>query len=90
MIIRFIKNLILKYGFGRKSLRERYPNADWQTDDFFTAHRAKTLRLAEIARERTKLKEQLTKAIKWNKERASIYQALRALSVEELNIEVGK
>jgi hypothetical protein len=50
----------------------------------------KNERLAAIARERDALKVQLAKAVKQKKSRASIYQALRALSVEELRVETGK
>jgi hypothetical protein len=50
----------------------------------------KSARLAQIARERDALKEQLAKAIRDKKARQPIYKALRALSVEELNIEAGR
>lgn len=50
----------------------------------------KARRLAQIARERCALKEQLAKAIRDKKARAPIYQALRALSIEELRVEAGK
>lgn len=50
----------------------------------------KARRLAEIARQRDALKDQLAKAIKDKKARAPIYAALRALSIEELRVETGK
>ena len=50
----------------------------------------KNERLAQIARERDALKESLTKAKRDKKAVAPIYVKLRALSVEELNIEAGK
>jgi hypothetical protein len=50
----------------------------------------KARRLASIARERCLLKDKLAVAIRQKKARAPIYQALRALSVEELNVEAGK
>jgi len=50
----------------------------------------KAKRLAQIARERDALKERLAKAIRDKKARSPIYQALRALSVEELKVESGK
>lgn len=50
----------------------------------------KARRLAEIARQRDALKDQLAKAIKAKKARAPIYAALRALSIEELTVETGK
>lgn len=91
-MIRFLKNLILKYGFGGKpeTAHFGYSNNPWGQSDFFSAYKAKTERLAAIARERTALKERLAVAIKQKKARAPIYQALRALSVEELNLEAGK
>jgi len=53
-------------------------------------HAVKARRLAQIARERDALKDQLAKAIKAKKARAPIYAALRALSIEELRVETGK
>lgn len=86
MICSFLHRLIQRYGFRRPT--ETFPaNPDWASDAFFTAHKAKTERLAAIARERDALKDQLAKAIKAKKARAPIYAALRALSIEELNVE---
>ena len=65
-------------------------NWQWQDADFYTEHQRRNERLAAIARERDALKESLKKAVKQKKARAPIYQALRALSVEELNLEAGK
>ena len=47
----------------------------------------KARRLAEIARQRNALKDELVKVIKAKKARAPIYAALRALSIEELKVE---
>ena len=47
----------------------------------------KNRRLAEIARQRNALKDELAKVIKAKKARAPIYAALRALSIEELKVE---
>ena len=47
----------------------------------------KNRRLAEIARERNALKDELAKVIQAKKARAPIYAALRALSIEELKVE---
>jgi hypothetical protein len=47
----------------------------------------KNRRLAEIARERNALKDELAKVIQAKKARAPIYAALRALSIEELKLE---
>jgi hypothetical protein len=47
----------------------------------------KARRLAEIARQRNALKDELAKVIKAKKARAPIYAALRALSIEELKVE---
>ena len=88
-MLAFIKRLFSRYGFHR-SPPACPANPDWADDAFFTAHKAKTERLAAIARERDALKDQLAKAIKAKKARAPIYAALRALSVAELRIEQGK
>lgn len=85
-MIALFRRLIQRYGFHRPT--KTFPaNPDWASDYFFTAHKAKTERLAAIARERDALKDQLAKAIKAKKARAPIYAALRALSIEELNVE---
>ena len=62
----------------------------WAAHGFFTAEKRRNERLAQIARERDALKERLAKAIRDKKARSPIYQALRALSVEELRVETGK
>lgn len=86
-----LRRLIQRYGFFKKSYVSPFVGADgWERHDFFTAHKAKTERLAAIARERNALKEQLAKAIRDKKARAPIYAKLRALSVEELRVEAGK
>lgn len=96
-MIGFFRRLAQRYGFFRSEPvvnwlgKDGLVNvADWHEHDFFTAHKAKTERLAAIARERCALKERLAKAIRDKKARVPIYQALRALSVEELGIERGK
>lgn len=94
-MLSFLRRLIQRYGFFK-----REPDA-WTA--FFRAKeesRAKWLRgqiaisknqrLAAIARERCALKDKLAKAIRDKKARAPIYQALRALSVEEFGIESGR
>jgi hypothetical protein len=81
-----IKRLFSRYGFHRQP--PACPaNPDWADDAFFTAHKAKTEKLAAIARERDALKDELAKVIKAKKARAPIYAALRALSIEELKLE---
>ena len=84
-----IKRLFSRYGFHRQP-PACLANPDWADDSFFTAHKAKTERLAAIARERDALKDELAKVIKAKKARAPIYAALRALSIEELRVETGK
>jgi hypothetical protein len=80
-----LRRLFQRYGFHRQT--QTFPaNPDWASDAFFTAHKAKTERLAAIARERDALKDQLAK-IKAKKARAPIYAKLRALSIEELTVE---
>jgi hypothetical protein len=81
-----IARLFKGYGFHRPT--KTFPaNPDWASDAFFTAHKAKTERLAAIARERDALKDELAKVIKAKKARAPIYAKLRALSIEELTVE---
>lgn len=89
-MISFLRRLIQRYGFFKRDYLPCPANPDWASSDFFTEHRRKNERLAAIARERDALKEQLAKAIRDKKARAPIYQALRALSVEELRVETGK
>ena len=94
-MLNFLRRLIQRYGFFRREPETvfdwlRASDIAWEESSFFTAHKAKTERLAAIARERDALKESLKKAVKQKKARAPIYQALRALSVEELRVEAGK
>lgn len=89
-MIGFLRRLIQRYGFFWRETPTFPADPDWASDAFFTAHKAKAERLVAIARERTALKEKLAKAVRDKKARAPIYQALRALSVEELNIEAGR
>jgi hypothetical protein len=94
IVLAFIRRLFSRYGFGQLSKIQRDIDLrygeGWEHSPFFTAHKAKTERLAAIARERDALKDQLAKAIKAKKARAPIYAALRALSIEELRVETGK
>lgn len=85
-MIALFRRFLQRYGFRRPT--ETFPaNPDWASDAFFTAHKAKTERLAAIARERDALKNQLAKAVRQKKARGHIYTALRALSIEELTVE---
>jgi hypothetical protein len=47
----------------------------------------KNRRLAEIARERNALKDEIAKAMRQKKSTSPMYHALRALKVEELKLE---
>jgi hypothetical protein len=85
-VIAFFKRLFSRYGFHRQPAPQK--RDDWQADPFYRSDKAR--RLAEIARQRDALKDQLAKAIKAKKARAPIYAALRALSIEELRVETGK
>lgn len=85
-MIDFIKRLFSRYGFHR-SPGPKKPD-DWQAHPFYRSDKAR--RLAEIARQRDALKDKLAKAVRDKKARQPIYKALRALSVEELNLEAGK
>jgi hypothetical protein len=80
-----IKRLFSRYGFHRQPAPQK--RDDWQAHPFYISAGDKARRLAEIARQRNALKDELAKVIKAKKARAPIYAALRALSIEELNIE---
>jgi hypothetical protein len=89
-MIDFIKRILSRYEFGlRKPVSTKGDFDLWMLDEFYTAPRLKTERLAQIARERCALKEKLAKAIRDKKARQPIYKALRALSVEELKLDGG-
>ena len=85
IVLAFIRRLFSRYGFHRQPAPQK--RDDWQAHPFYTSAGDKARRLAEIARERNALKDELAKVIKAKKARAPIYAALRALSIEELNIE---
>jgi hypothetical protein len=87
-MIALLRRLIQRYGFHRQPTPQK--RDDWQAHPFYTSAGDKARRLAEIARQRDALKDQLAKAIKAKKARAPIYAALRALSIEELRVETGK
>ena len=95
-MIDFLRRLIQRYGFFRReplapgAFVTRTGTGNWHETPFYTEEKRRNERLAAIARERDALKESLKKAVKQKKARAPIYQALRALSVEELNLEAGK
>jgi len=82
-MIDFIRRLFSRYGFHRLPGPKK-PD-DWQAHPFYRSDKAR--RLAEIARERNALKDELRKAVQQKKARAPIYAALRALSIEELKVE---
>lgn len=85
-MIALLRRLIQRYGFHRQT--QTFPaNPDWASDNFFSAHKAKTERLAAIARERDAIKDEIAKAIRQKKSTSPMYHALRALKVEELKIE---
>jgi len=100
----FLRRLIQRYGFFKREPVTLGPDESiWSEHGFYKQGTAglawermnspaalKAKRLAQIARERDALKEQLAKAIKDKKARAPIYAKLRALSVEELRVETGK
>jgi hypothetical protein len=84
-----ITRLFKNYGFHRQPATfNRYD--DWHNDPFYTSAGEKARRLAAIARQRDALKDELRKAVQQKKARAPIYAALRALSIEELNVEAQR
>jgi hypothetical protein len=84
-MIALLRRLIQRYGFHRQPAPQK--RDDWQAHPFYTNAGDKARRLAEIARQRNALKDELAKVIKAKKARAPIYAALRALSIEELKVE---
>jgi hypothetical protein len=85
-MIAFIKRLFGRYGFHRSPASQK--RGDWQAHPFYTSHKAR--RLAEIARQRDAIKDELAKAMRQKKSTSPMYHALRALKVEELNIEAQR
>lgn len=94
-MIGFLKRLVKRYGFGREAHDERLAvivrldenRTNWLREQVAIS---KNRRLQQIVQERNALKEKLAKAVRDKKARAPIYQALRALSVEELRVETGQ
>tara|TARA_R110002126_G_scaffold81733_2_gene201128 strand:- start:340 stop:612 length:273 start_codon:yes stop_codon:yes gene_type:complete len=84
------KAIFRLFGFFKSPITPQVWEDDFSEHAFYTEEKRRNERLAQIARERDALKEQLAKAIRDKKARAPIYQALRALSVEELRVETGK
>jgi len=88
MINRFIKWIGRHFGWIVPSALVSDP--DWAEDRFFSAHKAKTERLSAIARERCSLKAMRAIAKKQKKKVSHIDAALRALTNEEIKIELGR
>ena len=87
-MIAFIKRLFKNYGFHRSP--EPQKRDDWQAHPFYTDAGDKARRLAEIARQRNAIKDEIAKAMRQKKSTSPMYHALRALKVEELNIEAQR
>jgi hypothetical protein len=95
-VIAFIKRILARLDFNYERQQKEWhdylnrrdaDHAQWLAEQAATS---KARRLAEIARQRDALKEKLAKAVRDKKARAPIYQALRALSVAELRVEMGE
>jgi len=92
-MIAAIKRLFARYGFSRTAhdndwiMDREASRSAWLREQVTIS---KNRRLAQIVQERNALKDKLAKAIRDKKARAPIYQALRALSIEELRTETGK
>jgi hypothetical protein len=84
-MIAFIRRLFSRYGFHRQPAPQK--RDDWQAHPFYPNAGDKARRLAEIARQRNALKDELAKAMRQKKATAPMYHALRALKVEELKVE---
>ena len=87
-MFKFIARLFRRLKLGRGSHSEWMAQRRADCIVYFSEQQHfKNIRLAEIARERNALKDELAKVIQAKKARASIYAALRALSIEELKVE---
>lgn len=92
----FIKRILARFDFNylrqQKEWHDYLDRRDADHDQWLAEQAAtsKARRLAEIAWQRDALKERLAKAVRDKKARAPIYQALRALSVAELRVEMGE
>jgi len=89
-----IRRLIQRYGFFKRAedpqialglLCDNFPN-----HPFYTEEKRKNERLAQIARERDTLKNELAKAIRQKTKRSGIYAEIKALKTEEMRLESGK
>lgn len=87
-----ITRLFKGYGFHRQTpvtgldiLEANYQA--WEQHKFFTEVENKSRRLAEIARQRNAIKDEIAKAMRQKKSTSPMYHALRALKAEELKIE---
>jgi len=91
-IKRILASLDFKYQRQQKEwhdyLDRRDANhAEWLREQTATS---KARQLAAIARQRDALKDELAKAMRQKKATAPMYHALRALKVEELNVEAQR
>lgn len=102
-MIGFIKHIAARCGLDATLLDFKYQRQQKEWHDYLDrrdANHAEWLReqtatskarqLAAIARQRDALKDELRKAVQQKKARAPIYAALRALSIEELNVEARR
>jgi len=89
-MLAFLKRIVSRYGFFHRPAKVYAPTAQWHQHPFFSADAMRGRHLAQIARERDALKDELAKAIKQKKARAPIYAKLRALSVLELKLVSGR
>lgn len=100
-MIGFIKHIAARCGLDATLLDFKYQRQQKEWHDYLNqrdtawqkecqqgvAAISKARQLAAIARQRDALKDELRKAVQQKKARAPIYAALRALSIEELNVE---
>lgn len=90
--ITWLKDWFGSFSFGKYPARANQAEmVDWDAVVIFEpSPRFKALKLADIARKRTRLKEQLEQAKRQKKARKWIYRELEALTREELRVEAGK
>ena len=87
-MFKFIARLFRPLKLGRGSHSEWMAQRRADCVAYFSEqHDFKNRRLAEIARERNALKDEIAKAMRQKKSTSPMYHALRALKVEELKLE---
>jgi cation diffusion facilitator CzcD-associated flavoprotein CzcO len=86
----FLKRLVSRYGFGRRSVTELETLDQWYEEGFFTDDKRKAEKLASLARYMDTVKALREKAIKQKKRHSHLDDALQSAMTERLEIEAGR